>query len=170
MVRNLDVRQLAVGYEVREISEKDIDALYELCMGNPTFYRYCPPWVTKESIRNDMLALPPKKEKEDKFYIGYFQRGRVIAIMDLILRFPDDDTALIGFFMMNRDDQGKGIGSKIISDCARYLKKIGYRAIRLGFAKGNCQSEAFWHKNGFVKTGDESVHEGYTAVMMQRQL
>lgn len=34
--------------------------------------------------------------------------------MDLILNFPDNDTAFIGFFMMNQALQGKGIGSEII--------------------------------------------------------
>lgn len=35
---------------------------------------------------------------------------------------------------------------------------------------GNPQSEAFWKKNGFRKTGAESKQETYTVVAMQRDL
>lgn len=51
-----------------------------------------------------------------------------------------------------------------------YLKKTGFYNVRLAFARGNPQSEAFWSKNGFVKTGKESEHLGYTAVLMERTL
>ena len=37
-------------------------------------------------------------------------------------------------------------------------------------AKGNPQSEAFWIKNGFVRTGVEDVQERYTVVVMERQI
>ena len=41
---------------------------------------------------------------------------------------------------------------------------------KVGFAKGNPQSEAFWTKNGFVRTGVEDVQERYTVVVMEKQL
>lgn len=34
--------------------------------------------------------------------------------MDLIFRYPNEKTAFIGLFMMERSHQGKGTGSKII--------------------------------------------------------
>ena len=49
-------------------------------------------------------------------------------------------------------------------------KRQGLRRARLGFAKGNCQSEAFWTKNGFVRTGEEVNNGSYTAVVMERVL
>ena len=50
------------------------------------------------------------------------------------------------------------------------MKRKGLRRARLGFAKGNCQSEAFWTKNGFVRTGEEVNNGSYTAVVMERVL
>ena len=50
------------------------------------------------------------------------------------------------------------------------VKEQGYQYIRLGFAKGNPQSEAFWTKNGFVRTGVEDVQENYTVVVMEKRL
>lgn len=42
--------------------------------------------------------------------------------------------------------------------------------VRPAFAKGNPQSEAFWTKNGFRKTGVAAEYENYTAVIMHREL
>ena len=50
------------------------------------------------------------------------------------------------------------------------IAEENYQYIRLGFAKGNPQSEAFWIKNGFERTGVEDVQERYTVVVMERQI
>ena len=58
--------------------------------------------MTKESIHEDMNMLPPNKSKEDKFYIGFFDNHILVAVMDLIINFPDNKTAFIGLFMMSK--------------------------------------------------------------------
>lgn len=70
--------------------------------------------------------------------------------------------------MMNADFQGKGIGSKIIEEACDYLKE-NFSKVRLGYVKGNKQSESFWLKNQFEKTGTESIQENYTVVVMERK-
>lgn len=166
----MDIRKLTTKYEIRELNEADIEAVLEVMRRNPLFFRYCPPMATRQSISEDMKALPPGTTYEDKYYIGYYQAGILIAVMDLILHFPNRETAFIGFFMMNQDFQGKGIGTKIFRECCARLKEEGYQYIRLGFAKGNPQSEAFWTKNGFKRTGVEDVRERYTVVVLQKEL
>lgn len=169
-MNQINMKELSCEYEVRRMDERDVDAIYQLSTGNPLFYEYCPPYVTKESIVEDMKALPPGRSREDKFYIGYFNGSELVAIMDLILHYPKEETAFIGLFMMNERYQGDGIGSKIIEESMIYLKKIGFEYVRLAFAKGNPQSEAFWSRNSFVKTGEEAENEGYTAILMERRL
>lgn len=90
--------------------------------------------------------------------------------MDLILNYPDEHTAFIGLFMMDKTEQGKGIGSCIVDECFQFIQSQGYYFIRLGFAKGNPQSEAFWKKNGFMKTDIEYDNGNYTVVVMQKKL
>lgn len=63
-----------------------------------------------------------------------------------------------------------GIGTSIITEVCLYLKKIGFTYVRLGYIKGNPQSEAFWIKNHFIKTGDEVQTDDYAIVVMQRTL
>ena len=48
---------------------------------------------------NDMNALPPNKEMCDKYYLGFYDGEKLIAVMDFIMAYPDELTAFIGFFM-----------------------------------------------------------------------
>lgn len=165
----LDISHLSSRYTVRSLREEDIPAMYDLCAGNPQYYEHCPPAVTFEGIRADMKALPPGKDYHDKYYIGFFAGEMLAAIMDLITGYPDDDTAWIGLFMVEQSVQQKGVGSGIIEEVCDCLKAAGFARVRLGYAKGNPQSEAFWLKNGFQKTGVERPAEGYTVVLMEKK-
>ena len=146
---NIHISSLSTGYTVRRLTSADADRIYALCCGNPQFYEYHPPFVTRESILEDMTALPPGKTFDDKYFVGFYNGDALVAVMDLIDGYPDDTTAHIGFFMMDADCQGKGVGSAIIGDVIAHLRAAGFRKVRLGVDKGNPQSFAFWRKNGF---------------------
>ena len=166
----MEIRRLSQRYRVRRLTAADVDAIYALSRENPLFYQYCPPFVTKESILNDMTALPPRTPRDRKYYLGYFQEEKLIAVLDLILGYPNAATAFIGLFMMAKSEQGQGAGSRIITDCAAFLREEHFHSIRLAYAKGNPQSRAFWKKNQFTETGIVSQEATYTAVIMQRVL
>lgn len=166
----MDIQKLTAKYKVRRLKESDIDAVYEIMKGNPLYFQHCPPMATQQSILEDMKALPPRTTYDDKYYIGFYQEDCLVAVMDLILNYPNTDTAFIGFFMMNKAFQGKGLGTEVIEECFKNLKAEGYQHIRLGFVKGNPQSEAFWRKNGFERTGVEDIQERYTVVVLQKEL
>jgi RimJ/RimL family protein N-acetyltransferase len=150
----MDIDLLSNTFDVRRLGEEDIDLIYDLSCKNEIFYQYHPPFVTRESIREDMNALPPNKEHKDKYYVGFFENEVLVSIMDLILGYPEKEIAFVGLFMMNLEYQGKGIGSKIITESSRYLKTLGFDKIRLGVDKGNPQSNAFWKKNGFIRVSE----------------
>lgn len=166
----LDITLLSDRYHVRRMTEDDIAEIYALCSKNAMYYQYCPPFVTEESIADDMKALPPNKEYSDKYYLGYYDAEKLIAVMDLILRFPDNATALIGFFMTDVSVQNAGIGSRIIDDLCSYLRKLGFSTVRLGWVKGNPQAEHFWKKEQFTETGVTHDTDGHTVVVAQRAL
>lgn len=165
----MEIQKLSKSCKVTGLGEQDIPAVFELCRKNPQYYRYCPPPVSPEGIKADMRALPEGKSREDKFYLGFWQEDKLAAVLDLILKYPDEKTAFIGFFMMNADMQGKGIGSKIIEEVCDCLGDQ-FSFARLGYVKGNKQSEGFWLKNGFRPTGETSQTENYEIAVMQRKL
>ena len=126
--------------------------------------------VTVESIIEDMEALPPKKGCEDKHYIGFFREDTLVAVMDLIEHYPQQGTALLGFFAMNANLHGQGIGTDIISDSVAYLAQVGFQKVRLGIDKGNPQSKAFWLKNGFAFIGEEYESDDSTILVLERTI
>ena len=103
------------SYHVRMLTERDIPLILALCEKNTQFYEHCPPFVTEESIRDDMCALPQRKmdEPQDKYYLGFFDDAeQLVAVMDFIDHYPTEQSCFIGFFMMERSVQGHGIGSR----------------------------------------------------------
>ena len=149
----MDISLFSNDYIVRRMEKADVADIYLLCSKQGVYYQYCPPFVTEQSILDDMNALPPNKEICDKYYVGYYKGEELIAVMDFIMAYPDEKTAFIGFFMTAASIQNTGIGSSIIDDLCRYLADIGLLRVRLSWVKGNPQAEHFGHKNDFKETG-----------------
>lgn len=164
----MNIQMLSTKYDVRKIVDKDIIDVLRLCESNPTYYKHCPPAVNVEKIKEDMAALPPNKTYDDKYYIGFFEDNELVAVMDLISKYPNKETAFIGFFMVDSKLQGVGVGSNIITECLKALKCLGYQKVRLGYVKENPQPKAFWEKNKFRPTGIEVTQELYTVVVMEK--
>ena len=138
---NMDIRLLSEVFLVRRLDLADVDIVYDMNCKNEIFYEYHPPFVTKQSIIEDMAALPPHKSYDDKYYIGFFENNTLVANMDLILDYPTEKIAFIGLLMVNILYQNNGVGSKIVCDTCIYLKELGYKKIRLGVDKENPQSK-----------------------------
>lgn len=152
----MKIEDLSKKYKVRRLSVNDIEEVYHLCSKNTMYYEYCPPFITMEGVKEDMEALPPGKNYEDKFFLGYYENEVLIAIMDLIVGYPNEKTIYIGLLMTNVSIQGRGIGTTIIQELCEYCKMQGYERIELAWVKGNPQSEAFWKKNGFTPIEERS--------------
>lgn len=166
----MNIQFLSNRYTIRNLLPQDAEMIYEVLKKNTIFYEYHPPMVTVESILEDMDALPPNKGYGDKHYVGFFLGDTLVAVMDLIDHYPQQGTALLGFFAMNANLQGQGIGTEIIFDSVTYLAQLGFEKVRLGIDKGNSQSKAFWLKNGFAFTGEEYESDGSTILVMERKL
>ena len=144
-----DLSKLSTQYHVRPMKDADADALLAFCLQNDQYYRYCGKQPSRELILHDLHITPPNTSVEAKYYVGFYDGDVLVAIMDLIDGYPDSDTAFIGFFMMNRQLQGRRIGTHIIQELCLYLKETGLKRVLLGIDKENPQSNAFWAKNGF---------------------
>lgn len=166
----MEIQRITNKFYVKKINEENIEEILALCEKNELFYRYHPPMATRESILDDMYALPLNKEMKDKYYLGFYKEETLVAVLDLILNFPEEKAAYTGFFIMEIKEQGKGIGTEIISDCMDYLKSLGYKKVRLAIDEGNPQSQAFWKKNLFRETGQRVRNEIAAYLPMERML
>ena len=85
----MDIKKLSTKYNVRKVEAADIGKVYALCLENPMYYQYCPPMVTIKSIQDDLAALPKGKTYQDKYYVGFWEDNTLVAVLDLILKYPD---------------------------------------------------------------------------------
>ena len=164
-----DISKLSTQYCVRYMSDSDADEILDFCLQNDQYYRYCGKQPSRELIRNDLHITPPNTPADAKYYVGFYDKDVLVAIMDLIDGYPDSDTAFIGFFMMNRQLQGRQIGTHIIQELCLYLKETGLRRVLLAIDKDNPQSNAFWAKNGFSVIR-EAEHEKGTILVAEKGL
>lgn len=160
----IELRMFSKIYNVRKLNIDDVEMIYNLCKSNTQYYEYCGKELSIELIERDLEITPPGIPKEQKYYIGFFEDSKLIAIIDLIDGYPDSNCVYIGFFMMNSELQGAGIGSKIISEVLNYAKNQGFKKCQLGIDKDNPQSNHFWRKNGFEVIREVEIEEGIILV------
>lgn len=166
----IGLENIFAPYTARKLTASDIPDILALYLGNPEYYRHCPPSPDRESVREDMLALPPGKEAGDKYFIGLFDGDGLAAVLDLIDRYPDDETAFIGLLMVAKDLQGHGVGTFLVKALSEALRAGGYARIRLGYMKTHCAAARFWHGQGFQDTGGEAPRGDRTIVAAEKRL
>lgn len=157
-------------YKARKLTESDVSDILNLYSENTEYFKHCPPSPNRETVKEDLVALPPTKEAADKYFIGIFDGNFLVAVMNLIDKYPDDGTAFIGLFMVSKNCQRKGVGTYIVNALSQTLKTEGYKRIRLGYVKTNLSAQSFWLKQGFRPTGAEFVRELYTVVEAEKTL
>ena len=160
----LEINNFSKEYSVRKLKLDDVKLVYEFCKANTQYYDYCQKEPSVELIENDLTITPPGIPVEQKYYVGFFQGNELVAVMDLIDGYPENEYVFIGFFMMNKNHQGLGIGSSILEGVFEYLKSLGYKKCQLGIDKENPQSNHFWKKNGFAVIREVVQEEGVILV------
>ena len=164
-----DLSKFSTQYNVRYMSDSDADEILAFCLQNKQYYRYCGKQPSRELILRDLHITPPNTPAEAKYYVGYYEENNLVAVMDLIDGYPDNETAFIGFFMMSRPLQGRQIGTYIIQELCLYLKETGMERVLLGIDKENPQSNHFWAKNGFSVIKEVEQEEG-TILLSEKSL
>lgn len=170
MTMLLELKRLSSRYIIKQFTKEDISSIYELCVGNPIYYEYIKSVPTHENLTDTLTELPPNISLDKKYFVGYYKKNQLIALLDFITGYPNEQTVFVGWFMMRKELQGTGIGSNIIEEALLYFKEEKFQAVQLGYVKGNKQSEGFWKKNKFIPVGREKVSEDYTVVVMQREI
>ena len=99
----LPIKSISASCQVRRLTEEDLPELLALAKDNPTYYRYMGEEPTLEGLRGDLTKLPPRTTSEDKYFLGYFRDGRLWGALDLILHFPNPETAFVGWFILRKD-------------------------------------------------------------------
>ena len=163
-MKRIEIRKLSEKYDVRKLNFDDVKMIYTFCKRNTQYYEYCGKELSIELIERDLRITPPGIPLDQKYYVGFFEKGKLVAVLDLEDGYPDEDYAYIGFFMINHEMQGNGIGTHIITEVFKHLKELGFQKCMLGIDKDNPQSNHFWRKNGFEVIREVTQEEGIILV------
>ncbi|HFI2446393.1 TPA: GNAT family N-acetyltransferase [Streptococcus suis] len=153
-------------YQVRKLTDADLEQVLALYQTNPLYFEHFPPRPSLESLANDLIDCPPGKELSDKYFLGFWDKERLVAILDLIDGYPTAEIAYIGLFMVDAHFSGQGLGSKIIAELLTQLA-TSFKKVRIGYVESNPQSAHFWAKVGFCPTGEVKELAGKTIVIAE---
>ena len=59
-------------YKARKLTEADVPDIWDLYLENMEYFKHCPQSPSRETVKEDLAALPPAKEAADKYSIGIF--------------------------------------------------------------------------------------------------
>lgn len=165
----MTISNFSTNFQVRKITEADLEQVLALYQTNPLYFEHFPPLPSLESLANDLVDCPPGKSLSDKYFLGFWEHNRLVAILDLIDGYPTAEIAYIGLFMVDANLSGQDLGSRImaelLSQLATYFKKV-----RLGYVESNPQSSYFWSKVGFCPTGEVKEMAGRRIVLSEYDL
>ena len=165
-----DIQILSTEYGVRRISEEDIDDVYNLCKSNEKYYEYLGSVPSAESLTEVISSMPESATAENKYFVGFWDKDKLVAVLDLIAGYPEKDDAFIGWFMVDGSMQRQGIGSRIFADVRAALKGQGYDYLSLDCAEANEEAAAFWKAQGFRLKGEKKDNGTYKSVTLARSI
>lgn len=168
---NFDIEILSSEYDVRAITESEISDVYRLCKSNRKYYRYIHKEPTLRNLTDVISELPEGTGKEDKHFVGFYDDdGQLVAILDLITGYPENDDAFIGWFMVDAALQHQGIGSQIFADVRAAMKAQGYDYISVGCVEANTEALSFWQGQGFKESGKTVEQPEYRTILLERSI
>lgn len=94
----MNIEKLSSKYQVRHLEKCDAQTVLDLYESNPLYFEHCPPPPTIQSVEYDMRALPDGKSIADKHFVGFFDGNNLVAVLDLIEKYPDKQTVFIGLW------------------------------------------------------------------------
>lgn len=156
-------------YRYQEVQEeRQIRQAYEIYRGNRKYFKLVSGSSPKpETVQEDRQAVPEGFDPQRKKYGLYLAGDTPVAVLDVLEGFPQEDTYLIGLFMVDVDLQGKGIGQVLYRQVEVQAKRDGYRRMRLGVIEGNDRAYQFWKHMGFeqVKVSEDTERSRNIYVM-----
>ncbi len=152
----MKISQFSNHYQVRKLTEADLEQVLVLYQTNPLYFEHYPPSPSLEGLRQDLVNCPPGKDLSDKYFVGYWWDNQLVAVLYLIASYPDDQIAYIGLFMVDGSWAGQGIGSKIMAELESQLGQY-FQKVRLGYVAANPQASRFWQKQGFERVAEKTV-------------
>ena len=144
------IEALSSEFSVRRIGETDVISVINLLRGNGRYYRQLGIKHPMRSLTDIIQELPQTSSKEKTNFVGFYDvDNKLIAVLDLITGYPEENKAFIGWFMVDAQRHRQGIGSQIFADVRATMKAQGFDYLQLRVQEENTDAIEFWHNQGF---------------------
>ena len=155
--------------KIRKATIKDVDTLEEI-----DFLSEHPMDVQRKLSKAKMKNYITKRlnEGKEEFYIcekyGYITLKR---------DFPGHKHCEIYWIAVKKQEQGKGIGGKMVTFIEKYARKLGFRKVCVYTGKVMKEAQNFYRKFGYKKVNEFPDYYGFpgtkeekTAVLLCKRL
>ena len=167
----LDIQSLGTSYDVRRLDETDISDVVLLARTNRRFYRTLGIKPPRARLTEVVSNVPEGSPDAETYFVGFFDDDNyLVAVLDLICGYPEQDDAFIGWFMVDANLQGQGVGSGIFADVRASMKAQGYDHLELKCPKASESARSFWESQGFEEHGAEEFNGTYAVISMARDI
>jgi GNAT superfamily N-acetyltransferase len=140
-------------YYIRKLSIEDSGEVQRLCERCSDFYMLTeggPP--QRNEGYNILTELPPKKELKDKFVFGiYDDECCLIAVIDLVRDYKAKNEWMLGLFMIDPCERGKGLGKRLHEFTKQWVSSSQGDKLRIGVVEDNLNALKFWSGLGYTE-------------------
>lgn len=163
---------------VRKAVSEDITALEKVCAswdnkllleGEDFPENYIKDCITK----GDLPPVSNADLSNYAFKVLQETDGRIIGFFDVYHGYPDDKTAWISTFLIDKETRGKSYGKEVVESIFEQCKTAGWKSIGLGVHLKNWLGVRFWTKNGFNSItgiyGNKEYSESAFSIMVLKK-
>jgi len=138
------------NFKIRFLTDADQAELLALEQSNPEYHRqFSPNELTLAEIHDDLTAHPDEIVAAQKQVFGFYLANHLVAVLDILNQYPEQDFLFIGLLMVGNDYQRRSVGSVIATGLMKAALKSDIHCLQLTRVSSDTAVAAFWKKLGF---------------------
>ena len=164
----IDIEALSTTFDVREVHDSAVTDVQLLARSNHRYWRELGARPTTAAVTSIIKDVP--EGATEKHFLGFYDENEgLVAVMDLIVGYPDATGALIRWFTVAADRHRQGIGSQLFADVRASLAAQGVTHLTLQVPEQEGPL-AFWTEQGFEATGERDESGRWPTVTLARDI
>lgn len=144
-------------YQVKQLTQANVAEIFALQQEHD-YYQYFQTTKLKETdILTDLTLFPEKSSLEHKFYLGIYHEGKLLAVLDLLLGYPEPQITWLGLLMISKHQIHQGVGRMLMEKLAQTLLREGFKIIGTAVPLQATGALKFFEKLGFLQIGMQTA-------------
>ncbi|WP_048000921.1 GNAT family N-acetyltransferase [Lactiplantibacillus herbarum] len=138
------------NFKIKLLTLADQEALMQLEQSNPEYHQYFSPEpLTAAEVERDLTAHPDELAAEQKQVFGFYLANHLVAVLDVLSQYPQEQCLFVGLLMVNQAYQRKTVGSVIATGLMQAALQSDIKMIQLTRVSADEGVAHFWQKLGF---------------------